>query len=578
MTPRNGQNKPIIKTINTMKKNIRRTTDEGISKINDILKKIRRRSEEGKKEFNNLYSLLENPSFAKWATGKLLTNKGNNTPGVDTQEVNGLYIERIESISKKLKDGEYEAQPARRVLIPKPGKTEQRLLGIPSVQDKVVQQMIYEILEAIYEPIFRYEHGDRNYGFRKGYSITEAMRKIKQKAQNTRWCIKGDIKGAYDNVKHGILINILEEKIKDKRLVKLIKHILESGIMKENEKKENSFIGTPQGSVISPILFNIYMTKLDEKVIEIEKEREFENKKEERKSIKYKESEKKSSQMSKITAWIRIKDTKYKTDDFHQWSKKDKEEGMKRMKELKRIGQEIKKISSLNIERLPRRMVYIRYADEWVIFLNGEKEQAKEIKEDIKDMLEKKLGLKLNEEKTKITDLKKDETHFLGFSMLLSKKTNPLKKGTLGRIKRTTNHQLRIGVDESRLRKRFTLNGFLHGGDNNDKVISKASWTTKSDYEIIQNFNWLIRGLITYWSQGVDFYYVTRRYVGWLRHSAKLTLAHKRRLSIRKVEKKYEKKITVIKQDAKEIKLIDFEEAKKMFYRLKEKSAKEVKK
>jgi group II intron reverse transcriptase/maturase len=549
---------------------------EGITQINNILKKIREKSERGETEFKDLYSLIEEPSLAKWATGKLLKNKGIDTPGVDKERIDGLNIEKIEKISLQLKEGKYEPQPTRRVLIPKPGKKEKRPLGIPSFQDKVVQQMIYEILEAIYEPVFDKVHQNKNYGFRRGYRIKDAMGEIKRRSQNTRWCIEGDIKGAYDNVQHPKMIRILEERIKDKRLIKLIKRILESGIMKENGKREDSIIGTPQGGIISPILFNIYMSKLDEKIIEMEKEQEMRNKKEGRKIYRNKEYEKVSSRMSKIAEWIKKKEREHSTVDMNKWPDEDRREGMKRMKELKEKGLERMKMNSLEESRLPLRMVYIRYADDWVIYLNGEKERAIGIKHEICTMLKEELGLELNEDKTKITDLKTQKVNFLGFRMGLPRGKHPKKKGTLGRVKRTANHQLRIGVDEDRLRKRLTINGFLRDGEHTDKVISKVPWTVKSDQEIIRNYNWLIRGLIAYWSQGVDFYYVTRRYVGWIRLSAKLTLAHKRRTNRKGIEEMYGKEITTDK-DSKETNLITFEEAREMFYRLKEKEYKETK-
>lgn len=165
-------------------------------------------------------------------------------------------------ISTQLITGTYTPSDIRRVWIPKPGKTEKRPLGIPTLHDKIVQQAILMVLEAMYEPIF--EQQNHNFGFRPHKGCHDAIIKITQKGQGMSLAIEGDIKGAYNNVKHKTMINILSRQTDDNKFLNLIDRFMKAGIFDEMSKsRTHTFTGVPQGGIVSPILFNIYMYEFD---------------------------------------------------------------------------------------------------------------------------------------------------------------------------------------------------------------------------------------------------------------------------------------------------------------------------
>jgi nicotine oxidoreductase len=538
-------------------------------KIERILEAIEDRSaadEEAK--FKDLYNLMKDEEFIHLALHKIKGNKGINTPGPDKMELDGFGIRELEIIKNEIKNGTYEPTPVRRVMIPKPGKKKKRPLGIPSLKDKIVQQMIYEILVCIYEPMFSRVHKDSNYGFRRYKSVKDALKKLETKCKDTRWCIEGDVEGAYDNVNHTRLINILKEKIEDDKLIRLIKNILKSGVMEKGTLHPTEQ-GTPQGGIVSPLLFNIYLSKLDEYVLSIQEKQKLEDLEEGRiRTVRNVEYDNLTNEIGKRVTWIKRRETKL--GDFAEWSLEDQEEAKEKQTQIKELVNKRMGIRSIMEGEGPERLVYVRYADDWVIFSNKSRERAEELKENLTNFLWKRLRLKLSPEKTRITDLREENVNFLGFSMRYAKDPKII-KGTMGRRKRTTGNRLRIGVDDSRILERMKANEFL---DSKGNPTSKRSWTVKSDYEIVENYNWLIRGLIAYWSQGVQFYYVIDRYINGLELSCIRTLAHKRRISRMEIRKKYGTNgiITIPSPNEelnkRKIRLIQWREAAEMFRRL----------
>ena len=230
----------------------------------EILERIEKCSSEHKDGvFTRLYRYLLREDIYYAAYQKLYANKGATTQGIDDDTADGFSDFYIKELIQSLKDGTYKANPVRREYIPKKnGKL--RPLGIPSFRDKLLQEVVRMILEAIYEPVF----DSHSHGFRPGKSCHTALRQISSDFTGVVWFIEGDIQGCFDNINHEKLIEILSRKIKDSRFLNIIRQFLKAGYI-ENWKYNATYSGSPQGGICSPILANIYLNELDKKFREI---------------------------------------------------------------------------------------------------------------------------------------------------------------------------------------------------------------------------------------------------------------------------------------------------------------------
>ena len=228
----------------------------------NVLISLTKHSNQKDYKYERLYRLLYNEELYLTAYQNIYSNDGSMTKGTDKQTVDGMSIERIRKIIVSLKDESYQPKPARRTYIPKKnGKM--RPLGIPSFEDKLLQEVIRMILEAIYEGHFE----NTSHGFRPNRSCHTALNEIQKTFTGVKWFIEGDIKGFFDNINHATLIGILRERINDERFLRLVRKFLNAGYI-ENWTFHNTYSGTPQGGIISPILANIYLDKFDKYVNE----------------------------------------------------------------------------------------------------------------------------------------------------------------------------------------------------------------------------------------------------------------------------------------------------------------------
>lgn len=210
----------------------------------------------GKRNFYGLLELATNPVTIITAIHKVKANAGRNTPGSDGQRMYDLltlgYDEVIQRVQQALL--EYHPTPVRRVWIEKPGKKEKRPLGIPSVIDRIIQ----EIVRMVIEPILEAQFFTHSYGFRPMRDATHALARVHLILWQAKctYAVEGDIRAFFDSVNHNILLKKLWKMgIRDKRLLMLIKKMLTAGIMHEIEEND---LGTPQGGIISPMLANVY--------------------------------------------------------------------------------------------------------------------------------------------------------------------------------------------------------------------------------------------------------------------------------------------------------------------------------
>lgn len=213
-------------------------------------------------QHKNLYDLVISKDLLRVSYKKLRTNRGAMTPGTDNQTADNMSEEVIKKLHLSLKNNTFKWNPVKRIDIQKPGKAPgvTRPLGLPDFTDKLVQNNIMFVLSAIYEPEFEFLNS--SFGFRPKKSTNAAVKNIRLNSRGMDIAIEGDIEGAYDNVQHNTLIKILRKRIKDEKFLELIHSALRAGFMKDTTYYD-TFLGTPQGGIHSPILFNIYMNEFD---------------------------------------------------------------------------------------------------------------------------------------------------------------------------------------------------------------------------------------------------------------------------------------------------------------------------
>ena len=233
-----------------------------------VLNSLSEHSKDASYKFERLYRILFNEEMFYVAYQRIYAKEGNMTKGSDGQTIDNMSLKRIEKLIDTLKDETYQPQPSKRVYIPKKnGK--KRPLGVPTFNDKLIQEVVRMVLEAIYEGNFEYT----SHGFRPNRSCHTALTHIQKEFNGAKWFVEGDIKGFFDNINHDVLINILLERIADERFIRLIRKFMKAGYI-EDWQFHNTYSGTPQGGIISPILANIYLDKLDKYIKEYRKDAE----------------------------------------------------------------------------------------------------------------------------------------------------------------------------------------------------------------------------------------------------------------------------------------------------------------
>ena len=326
---------------------------------------------------------------------------------------------RINALIEKMRDFSYQPNPARRTYIPK-SNGKMRPPGIPSFDDQLIQEVVRLILESIYEPAF----SDYSHGFRINRSCHTALKYVQKYFTGTKWFVEGDIKGCFDNVDHHVLIAILRKRIADEHFIGLLWKFLKAGYM-EDWNYHNTYSGTPQGSIISPILANIYMNELDSYMAEYAEKFNCGNRRKINPAFK------------KKLDVCRGKEQRLKRN-LSKMSEKEKEGLIAEIRELRRSLKSMP--YSDQMDDSYKRTCYVRYADDFLIGIIGSKQDAIIIKEDIKNFLYEKLALTLSDEKTLITHAE-NAAKFLGYEIFV-RKSNDTKRSKYGVIRRVFNKRI----------------------------------------------------------------------------------------------------------------------------------------
>ncbi|QRY55579.1 reverse transcriptase domain-containing protein [Sphingobacterium siyangense] len=481
-----------------------------------VLNSLMEHSKTSSYRFERLYRILFNDEMFYVAYQHIYAKEGNMTEGSDGQSIDNMSLSRIEKLIASLKDESYQPQPSRRVYIPKKnGKV--RPLGIPAFDDKLVQEVIRMILEAIYEGHFEYT----SHGFRPNRSCHTALAQIQKSFSGAKWFIEGDIKGFFDNISHDVLISILKERISDDRFIRLIRKFLNAGYI-EDWSFHKTYSGTPQGGIVSPLLTNIYLDRLDKYMKEY--------------IAKFDKGEKRRASRVRMDFENARRRTVRKLK-----SVEDESERAVLIQKIKAEDKERAMFPSCDeMDTDYKRLKYVRYADDFLIGIIGSKQDAKEVKEDIKNFLYEKLKLELSDEKTLITHTE-DSARFLGYEIFV-RKSNAQRRDIAGRLRRTYGKRVYLKLSTETMRDKLLDYGVLEFRYQNGKEIWKPKCRSglifNDDLEILDRYNREIRGFYNYFSIANNCSELHNfRFI--MEYSMYKTFAGKYKSSTRKINVKY---------------------------------------
>lgn len=448
----------------------------------NVLNSLSRHSRDINYQYERIYRLLYNPEMYCIAYQRIYTKQGNMTKGSDNRTIDGMTLKRIDSLINSLRDESYHPSPARRTYIPKKnGK--KRPLGIPSFDDKLLQEVIRMILENIYEGQFE----DTSHGFRPNRSCHTTLSCIRRYYTGCKWFIEGDIESFFDMIEHNVLIDIMAERIKDNRFLRLIRKFLNAGYI-EDWKFHRTYSGTPQGGIISPILANIYLDKLDKYMKEYAQKFSI--------GIRRAHNPEYTAIQHALRKWeYRLK---------RAVTVEKRREILNHIKEIERHRRTIH--SKVDMDANFKRLRYERYADDFLIGVIGSKEDCRKIKQDIKNFLSKKLRLNLSDEKTLITHAA-SSAHFLGYeiSVRCSQLPMPGKKKVPTRY---NNGKIVLKIPAGKIRDKLleynAMKIVVHNGKEVWKPQARVYLRNNDDLEILLRYNAEIRGFYNYYALALN--------------------------------------------------------------------------
>jgi group II intron reverse transcriptase/maturase len=454
---------------------------------------IRERGKKGA-PLERVYRLLYNPDFYLRAYGKLYRNKGAMTPGATIETVDEMSQGKIAAIIEAIRYERYRWTPAKRVYIPKRnGKL--RPLGLPTWSDKLVQEVVRGILTVYYEPQF----SEHSHGFRPQRGCHTALREIWGKWKGTVWFIEGDISACFDNINHTVLLDILREDIHDERFLRLISNMLSAGYL-EDWRYNATLSGTPQGGVISPILANIYLHRLDEYVCKV-----------------------------LIPRWTRGDGRKDNPKYSALVHKAAHLRRIGRTEEAKAVKRHAVQLPSMDTNDPDfRRLKYIRYADDFLLGFAGRKAEAEQIKEEIRVFLHDMLKLELSQAKTLVTHARTEAAHFLGYEIQTLQADSQRGRDKRRSLNAKAGLRMPFRIVEEKCQ------AYMENG----KPRHRKELTNDSDYTIIATYQAEFRGIVEYYRMAYNLRKLDK--LKWVMETSLVkTLANKHKTTAPTIYRKY---------------------------------------
>lgn len=441
------------------------------------------------KRINGLHRLIRSPYLFERAYDRISRNKGALTPGIDGETFDGMSLTKLADLSRRVAEGVYRFRPVRRVYIPK-SNGKMRPLGIPTVEDRLVQEAVRIILEAIYEPVFLEE----SHGFRPRRSCHTALNLIKKTWTGCKWLIEVDVRGFFDNIDHEVLLALLKRRIDDDGFIGLIEGMLKAGYM-EDWVFGHTYSGTPQGGVVSPLLANIYLHELDQFMQSMR--------------AGFDKGRTRRSFPPYVALGRRIMNLRRKIDRLRA-DNADQAEINAALAEIKAINSERRMMPSVDpMDPNFKRLRYCRYADDFLIGVIGSKREAREIMASVEQYLTGTLKLAVAPEKSGVHAASKGVT-FLGYRISMFTSTCAGRKsnrvGSDGRIWRVVRRPTTGNVSLRVPRKEITAFCKRHGyGDlARQNGRRREQFAHYSDRNIVLAYNSEFRGFANYYSFADD--------------------------------------------------------------------------
>jgi len=440
-----------------------------------------------------LYRQLFNPQLYLLAYGRIYANHGAMTPGADGETTDGMSLAGIGRIIGALRHERYRFQPVKRAWIPKKnGK--KRPLGLPSWSDKIVGEVIRLLLEAYYEPRF----SGRSHGFRPGRGCHTALSDVAKTWTGTTWFIESDISDCFGSLDHEIMLSALAENIDDNRFLRLIKQMLKAGYLEDWEWNA-TLSGVPQGGVVSPVLSNIYLDRMD-----------------------------------KFAETVLIPEYTRGQARARNPAYRRAESALRRARKrgdraaARELRQQLRSMPSLDpCDPGYRRLRYVRYADDALLGLTGPKAEAEQVKARLAAFLHDDLKLELSESKTLITHARTQRARFLGYEITTGHDDRKVTRGF-----RRLNGTIQLHVPMAVIKAKCAP--YLIRG----KPASRPALKDRGDHAIISIYGAEYRGLVQYYLLAGDVWRLDR--LEWVAKTSMLkTLAHRHRSTVTKMAAKH---------------------------------------